>query len=206
MNYIDEVVTRYPSLMPLRGELLECVEAFEKCYHSGGKILIAGNGGSCADSEHISGELLKGFILKRPPEAAELEAFARVGLTEEGKLLQRGIPSVPLSSLCSVLSAFANDVAPDMVFGQLVYALGGKNDVLLCLSTSGNSRNVVKAAQVARAMGIYTVALTGSSGGELFGICDLTLRAPASETYKVQELHLPIYHALCAELEARLFG
>ena len=203
-NYIEDLAERYPDLAYLSGCVSAVVEKMLECYHSGGKILICGNGGSAADAEHISGELLKGFISKRHPDGEELDKLV-MALENKGERLQRGIPAIPLTSLTSVLSAFANDVDPELVFAQLTYALGKPGDVLICLSTSGNSKNVVAAARVAREMGITTVALTGESGGELREICDVTLATPESETYKVQEYHLPIYHAICAEVERILF-
>ena len=204
LNYIDDLAERYPDLGYLSGCILAAVDKMAECYKSGGKILICGNGGSAADAEHISGELLKGFISKRPADGAELEKLD-TALGDKAKKLQRGIPAIPLTSLSAALSAFANDVDAELVFAQLTYALGRAGDVLLCLSTSGNSKNVVAAAKVAREMGITTVALTGESGGELREICDITLAVPECETYKVQEYHLPIYHTICAELERILF-
>lgn len=204
LNYIDDFAERYPDLGYLSGCIFAAVDKMAECYKSGGKILICGNGGSAADAEHISGELLKGFISKRPADGAELEKLD-AALGDKAKKLQRGIPAIPLTSLSAALSAFANDVDAELVFAQLTYALGRAGDVLLCLSTSGNSKNVVAAAKVAREMGITTVALTGESGGELREICDITLAVPECETYKVQEYHLPIYHAICAELERILF-
>lgn len=203
-KYINDLVRRYPELECVVADICEALGKMLDCYRLGGKILICGNGGSAADAEHISGELLKGFISKREPEGEELERLT-AALGESAKKLQRGIPAIPLTSLTSVLSAFANDVEPELVFAQLTYALGKPGDVLVCISTSGNSKNVVAAARVAREMGLTTVALTGKSGGKLGEICDVTIAAPETETYKVQEYHLPIYHAICAELERILF-
>ena len=203
-NYVEDLAERYPDLAYLSGCILAAVDKLRECYESGGKILICGNGGSAADAEHISGELLKGFISKREPEGEELERLT-AALGESAKKLQRGIPAIPLTSLTSVLSAFANDVEPELVFAQITYALGKPGDVLVCLSTSGNSGNVVAAAKAAKALGISTVALTGKGGGKLGEMCDVTIAAPETETYKVQEYHLPIYHAICAELERILF-
>ena len=203
-KYINDLVRRYPELECVVADICEALGKMLDCYRLGGKMLICGNGGSAADAEHISGELLKGFISKREPEGEELERLT-AALGESAKKFQRGIPAIPLTSLTSVLSAFANDVEPELVFAQLTYALGKPGDALVCISTSGNSKNVVAAARVAREMKMTTVALTGKSGGELREICDVTIAAPAEETYKVQEYHLPIYHAICAELERVLF-
>lgn len=204
MKYVDELVKRYPALADIKSEVEGAVLALVDTYRKGGKVLIAGNGGSAADAEHISGELLKGFITKRTPDAKELSLLSDA-LGDDASLLQRGVPAIPLSSLTSSLSAFANDVSPSLVYAQLVYALGKSNDTLICLSTSGNSENVVLAARVARSLGITTVSLTGKSGGKLLEICDVAIKAPEIETFKVQEMHLPIYHAICADVEDILF-
>ena len=204
MNYIDNLCERYYELAPLRGKISEVVDIIVESYYKGGKILLAGNGGSAADSEHISGEMLKGFMELRPPVAEELSALESA-LGDDAKKLQRGIPAVPLTSLSSVLSAYANDVDPELVFAQLVFALGKPSDVFICISTSGNSKNVVVAAKVAKALGIKTIGLSGDHGGKFSEICDVTINAPERETYKVQEYHLPIYHAICAEVERILF-
>ena len=203
--YIDELAQRYPELASLKVKIKEATDMIVECYKKGGKILLCGNGGSAADAEHISGELLKGFVLKRTPEGEELERLGAV-LGDDAKKLQRGIPAIPLTSLTSVLSAFANDVDPVLVYAQLTYALGKAGDVLICLSTSGNSKNVVEAARTASALGISTVALTGEAESKLSEICDVTINAPELETFKVQECHLPIYHAICAEAERILFN
>ena len=205
MNYISELTERYPVLTPLKEKLALAVEQIKKCYKGGGTVYIAGNGGSSADSEHISGELLKGFMLKRTPKVDELDRLSEE-LGDEAMLLQRGVPSIPLSSLSAAMTAFCNDVEPSLMFAQLVYALGKQGDILICISTSGSSSNIVKAANAARALGIYTVALTGEGGGMLSALCDLTLSVPEKQTYRVQELHLPLYHALCAQVEWDLFG
>ena len=203
--YIDELAQRYPELASLKVKIKEATDMIVECYKKGGKILLCGNGGSAADVEHISGELLKGFVLKRTPEGEELERLGAV-LGDDAKKLQRGIPAISLTSLTSVLSAFANDVDPVLVYAQLTYALGKAGDVLICLSTSGNSKNVVEAARTASALGISTVALTGEAESKLSEICDVTINAPELETFKVQECHLPIYHAICAEAERILFN
>ena len=179
-NYIDELAKRYPELSHLCGKIEKATAIMLDCYRRGGKILLCGNGGSAADAEHISGELLKGFILKRHPDGGELERLAPV-LGKDAEKLQRGISAIPMTSLTSVLSAYANDVDPELVFAQLTYALGKPCDVLVCLSTSGNSKNVVAAAKVASVLGIHTVAMTGEGGGELAKICDVTVNAPACE-------------------------
>ena len=190
----NDLIERHPSLDGCKDDIARALEIMTECYKNGGKLLLCGNGGSAADCEHISGELLKGFLLRRENEG------------EVASCLQRGVAAIPLPSFSASLSAFANDVEPSLIYAQLVYALGRQGDVWMGLSTSGNSKNVVEAARVARSMGLVTVGLTGESGGELSSLCDVTVRVPASETYLVQEYHLPVYHAICAEVEQRLFG
>ena len=205
--YIDQLIERMPELGAMKAAIEEATGAILRMYADGGKVMLCGNGGSAADGEHIAGELLKGFLLKRTPLAEEIEAMgAELGSEAEATSLQRGVAAVPLSSLSGVFTAFCNDVDPSLVYAQLVYAMGMPQDVLICLSTSGNSKNVVKAAQVAKANGITTVALTGGTGGKLAEICDIAIIAPSSETYRVQEYHLPIYHAICAQVEHDLFA
>lgn len=202
MKHVDILIERYPSLALCREDIEKTVDALLEMYRAGGKLLLCGNGGSCSDCEHISGELLKGFLLARKPLPEEV-----LGLDESiASALQRGIPAVPLTSLTAVSTAFANDVAPENIFAQLVFALGGKNDVVLGISTSGNSGNVLRAIKTAKVRGIKTVALTGAKGGKLNEIADICIKVPECETFKVQELHLPVYHAICAEVEEVLFG
>lgn len=202
MNYIEKIIKENPALAPCKEAMEQITAALVAMHRGGGKLLLCGNGGSASDCEHISGELLKGFLSKRPIDAEELP-------TLDGEIrekLQRGIGAVPLTSLSALSTAFANDVDPMLIFAQSVFALGQKGDVVLGLSTSGNSKNVVAALKVAKAMGLTTVAMTGESGGEMKKIADITLAAPETETYKVQQLHLPAYHAICAEVEKILFG
>ena len=207
MDHIKALVDRIPALAVCEADIRRATDLMETAYRNGGKLLLCGNGGSAADCEHISGELLKGFLSLRTPDAAEQQKLQAAGFSaEEAQKLQGGIPAVPLTSLSAVLSAFANDVDPALVFAQLTYAMGGKADVLLGLSTSGNSGNVVSAAKAAKAVGMPSVAMTGEGGGKLSEICDVTIRVPAKETYLVQEYHLPVYHAICSELEERIFG
>lgn len=206
-NFIENMVKRYPELAVCKEDVEKAVAAVLDCYNAGGKLLLCGNGGSASDCEHISGEFLKGFMTKRTPTSDELERLtAALGSRETAKKLQRGIPAIPLPSLSASLSAFANDVDAELVFAQLVFALARPGDLLICLSTSGNSKNAVAAARVAKALGIKSVAFTGKSGGALLDACDITIRVPETETYKVQEYHLPVYHAICAETERLLFG
>ena len=201
MNQIEKIINENPALAPCRAAMDQIVSAIVTMHRAGGKLLLCGNGGSASDCEHISGELLKGFLSKRPigDELPMLDGDIRAKL-------QRGIGAVPLPSLSALSTAFSNDVDPMLTFAQSVYALGQKGDVVLGLSTSGNAKNVVAALKVAKAMGLTTVAMTGESGGEMKKIADITLCVPETETYKVQQLHLPAYHAICAEAERILFG
>ena len=168
-------------------------------YQNGGKVLVCGNGGSAADSEHIVGELMKGFLLKRPVTDERLPERLRKGL-------QGSLPAISLPSQCAILSAFINDVDPEMMYAQLVYGYAKENDLLIGLSTSGNSKNVVNAIEVAKCLGVKTLSLTGSKDSRMSELSDVTIRVPETETYKVQEYHLPVYHYLCAEVERILFA
>ena len=170
-------------------------------YRKGGKVLVCGNGGSAADAEHICGELLKKFRKHReiPPGVA---AMLRPELATR---LEGSLPAISLNSMCGILTAFANDVSWELAFAQQVLGLAKPDDVLLVLSTSGNSANCVSAAEVMKAVGGKVIALTGEAESRLSEVCDVTIRVPETETYKVQELHLPVYHALCAMIEEELF-
>jgi D-sedoheptulose 7-phosphate isomerase len=179
------------------------------CYGGGGKVLTCGNGGIAADAEHIVGELMKGYLLKRPvPE--EMRAKLTSTHPEDGDYLanhlQVGLPAISLVSQASLLSAIANDTAADMVYAQQVYAYGREGDVLIGISTSGNAMNVLRAVQVARALGLRTIGLTGRTGGKLRSLCDVSIRVPANDTTLIQERHLPIFHVLCAMLEEEFFA
>lgn len=178
-------------------------------FRRGGKLLVCGNGGSAADSEHIVGELMKGFLLRR--EISEDQRSALVSAyPDSGEYLAEGLqgalPAISLVSHSALIHAYANDVAADMVFAQQVWGYGQEEDTLLGITTSGNSANVVNAVKVARVMGLHTIGLTGKDGGRLAELCDVMICAPAIATQVVQEYHLPIYHALCAMLEMEFFA
>ena len=202
MEIIDELYARYPQLKCCEGEIGKALDLLLACYRNGGKVLTCGNGGSAADAEHIVGELMKKF---RRPRAIDADIAAKLP-SELSAKIEGALPAVSLVSMSGILTAFANDVAWETSFAQQVYGLGQRGDVLIALSTSGNSANCVNAALVARAKGMKVVALTGADGGTLAELADAAIRVPETETYKVQELHLPVYHALCAALEAELFG
>ncbi len=183
-------------------------EAIIKAFETGGKLLLCGNGGSCADCEHIVGELMKGFMRKRElPEEKKLEMIKNADFIDREWLcqLQGGLPAISLPSAAALNTAFCNDVNPELIYAQQLMGLGKSGDVLLCISTSGNSKNVCAAATVGRALGITVIGLTGKSGGRLKEIADICICVPETETYKVQELHLPVYHYICAEAEKYFF-
>jgi D-sedoheptulose 7-phosphate isomerase len=169
-----------------------------ECFEKGGKLLICGNGGSASDADHIVGELMKGFRARRRVTDERIPTDLR-------ELLQGALPAISLSSQDALITAFANDVAPEMIFAQQVYGYGREKDVLLAVSTSGNSVNVLNAAKVAKALGIRVIGLTGAEGGRLASEADVSIKVPETETYKVQEYHLPVYHYLCMTVERHFF-
>ena len=204
MKYVDLMIEKHPELVCVKESAAKAVELIATTHRDGGKILLCGNGGSYADCEHIAGELLKGFIKKRVPEGKELKHLTE-GLGEVALKLQRGICAIPLPSVSGALSAYINDVEPSLAYAQLVYAMGRPGDLLIAISTSGCAENVVNAAKCAKALGLSVISLTGESGGELLDLSDVCVRAPENTTYKIQEYHLPIYHAICLEVEDILF-
>ena len=204
-----ELYERYPELEECREQIDEILGMMQSTYKAGGKILLCGNGGSCADCDHIVGELMKSFMCKRTPDTDlknKLEAEFAEQTDRAFCAFQRGIPAINLSSQTGVFTAYINDVDPDFVYAQLLYGYAKENDLLFCLSTSGNSKNVVNAAKLARVLGVKSCAITGNKESELSRLCNSCVRVPKNETYKVQELTLPVYHHLCALLEIRLFG
>jgi len=206
---LESLLERYPSLLQIDAQIRAAYGLLKGCYEKKGKLLVCGNGGSAADSEHIVGELMKGFLQKRELDQRRQEDFRRLGEDYRtiSEKLQGALPAISLAHQSALNTAYANDVSPDMVFGQQVYGYGeGGRDVLLTMSTSGNSVNVVNAVKVAKAIGVASVGITGESGGRLKELCDVCIRLPEKETYKVQELTLPVYHALCAMLEEYFFG
>ena len=190
---------KYSALEECREDIEKALELILHTYQNGGKVLVCGNGGSAADSEHIVGELMKGFLLKRPVTDERIPERLRIGL-------QGSLPAISLPSQCAILSAFINDVDPEMMYAQLVYGYAKENDLVIGLSTSGNSKNVVNALEVAKCLGVKTLSLTGKKESRMSELSDVTIRVPETETYKVQEYHLPVYHYLCAEVERILFG
>ena len=209
MNPITKVVDRYPELEPLQTVIFEAGEVLSSTYAAKKKLMVCGNGGSASDSEHIVGELMKGYFLKREVPQGFRDALVKNHPAEGdylAKHLQGALPAISLVSQSALISAYANDVAADMVYAQQVYGYGEAGDALLALSTSGNSTNVLNAVKVAAAMGIHTIGLTGAKGDRLAALCDVCIKVPKESTPEVQELHLPIYHAICEMLEERFFG
>lgn len=211
---IAQLCERYPELESCVPSLRRAAESLVRCFSAGGKLLICGNGGSAADAEHIAGELMKGFMKKRPlPQElrnALIAAAGHGGEAAKGKLLgerlQVPLPALALTGQVSLSTAFANDVAPDMVFAQQVLGYGARGDLLLGISTSGNAANVLYALITAKARGMGTIGLTGASGGAMAAYCDVLLAVPRGETPLIQELHLPLYHALCRMTEQHFFA
>jgi len=201
--------SHYPDLKVCRDSIRDAFQLLSNCYHTKGLIMVCGNGGSAADAEHIVAELMKGFKMKRSLNSEQRQLIYSAFPDDSEFLsenLQQAIPAISLVSQTSFATAFINDVKAEMVFAQLVLGYGKPGDVLIGLSTTGNSRNAVNACKVAKSLGIRTIGLTGSADSRLGELCDITIRVPAIEVYRVQELHQPVYHALCAMLEADAFG
>ena len=205
---LDELIKRYPILERVREDIEAVYGILERCYENGGKLLIAGNGGSAADAEHIVGELMKGFVKRRPVTEEMKEALEKadpVRGKELSEKLQGGLPAIALVDHAALSTAFANDVDGMLSYAQQVNGYGKPGDVFLGISTSGNAENVMYAAVTAKAKGMQVVGLTGKDGGKLAGFADAAVIVPEMETYKIQELHLPVYHALCLMLEHRFY-
>ena len=208
MNYIDNVLMRHKELEYLRESIVETVEAIKKAYYKGGKILVCGNGGSCSDADHIVGELLKGFLSKRELTKEQKSEIINKNY-DNGKYiadsLQQGIIAYSLNAQGAILSAVINDIGSDMMFAQQVYAMAGENDLVIGISTSGNSENVCNALKTAKIKGAATLGMTGNKNGKMNEFCDILIDVPSSETYVIQEYHIAIYHAFCAEAELEIF-
>ncbi len=206
-NILEYLIERYPNLKDIKQDILNAYILLEDAYKNNKKVLICGNGGSAADSEHIVGELMKKFKKPRPIDPHIYDELSKYG--SEGLKLQNTLDgtlrAISLTSHIALSTAFSNDKEPKGVFAQSLYGLGESGDILITISTSGNSENCVLASILAKAMNIKTIALTGEANSKLSSLCDITIKAPETEVYKVQELHLPIYHALCAMLEEEFF-
>jgi D-sedoheptulose 7-phosphate isomerase len=208
-NWILRLERHYPRLAPTIPSILAATSILEEAFLAGNKLLIAGNGGSASDASHIAGELLKGFRSPRRLPEYLRDDFHASHAVYGARLhvgLQRGLPALALNDQTSLVTAWINDAEPEMVYAQLVHALGKPGDVFLGISTSGNARNVVMATVTAEAHGMRTIALTGTPGGEMAHLAETVIAVPETVTADIQELHLPVYHAICSQLEENLFG
>ena len=204
MKYIDQLIERYPSLSVCKKDIEDATKAMIESFKNGGKLLVAGNGGSCADSDHITGELLKSFCKKRTPSSDFINQIKAIDADTGAYLadkLQGSLPAIALTNNTALMTASLNDVDGNVMFAQQVNGYGVKGDVFLGISTSGNSKDIVYPTVVAKAKGLKTIALTGKNGGKLKELADICIIVPQSETFMIQELHLPVYHALCLEIE-----
>lgn len=208
-DHLDRLIDRYPKLIVCKEDIWRTYQILEAAYASGRKLLVSGNGGSASDSEHIVGELMKEFKLKRKvygkQAAAMMGIDAELGQTLADNL-QGALPAISLTGHSALQTAFMNDAEPELVFAQQVNGYGKPGDVYLGISTSGNSKNVLYAAVTAKARGLKVIGLTGARENKLMKYADVCIRVPETETYKIQELHLPVYHCLCLMLEERFFG
>lgn len=208
-NLIDKFFLRYPNLIYLQRTLTNLVDVLASNFYKGGKILVCGNGGSGADSEHIVGELMKGFVLNRDIRNETIDKIRDLFPSEVNYFkdnLQIGIPAISLVSQTGLISAFNNDKNSELVYAQQVFSYGKPFDTLFCLSTSGNSKNVLNAAKISRVLDIPVVGFTGYHGGKLKELTDYHFNAPSNITSEIQEFHLPLYHTICFALEEELFG
>jgi D-sedoheptulose 7-phosphate isomerase len=209
MSTLADLISRYPDLAPASESIGAALRSLVACFSSGGKLLVCGNGGSAADSEHIVGELMKSFLLKRPVGDELKERLIEQDESAGRKIadgLEVALPAMSLAQAGPLSTAFANDASAELVFAQQVLGYGRPGDALWCLSTSGNSPNVLYAAMTAKALGLAVIGMTGATGGALATRCDILIKVPETETYKVQELHLPVYHAICMAVEKAFFG
>jgi len=207
--FMNELISRYPQLSDNEDQIAKAAECLINCYQNGKKVLICGNGGSSSDSDHIAGELLKGFEKRRQLDPSLRDSLLSV-TAERGAFLaeklQAGLPAISLSAHTGLITAIANDTDADLIYAQQVVAFGNSGDCLIGISTSGNARNVVDAAITARAKGMTVIGLTGETGGRLKPFCDILINVPERRTLFVQELHLPVYHTICLMTENHFFG
>ena len=209
LEFCRQFFDRHQDLLPLQENIRRVCETLLGVYRSGGKLLVCGNGGSCADGGHIVGELMKGFLLKRPLDP-DTQGRLKEDFGDEGALLaeklQGGLPAISLNAHAALLSAFSNDVDPELVYAQQVMGYAKKGDAVIGISTSGNADNVAYALMAAKTAGAVSVALTGRDGGKIARLADCSLIVPAQETYRIQEYHLAVYHLICAVAESELFS
>lgn len=206
---LTDLLNRYSELQPLKEQVAAAAETIIETYKNGGKVLVCGNGGSCSDADHIVGELMKSFEGRRPLAKELQNELVRLS-PETGKMLaeklQQGLPAISLTVHQSLITAIANDISGEVIYAQQVVGWGNPGDILIGLSTSGNSQNVIDAMIVARAKGLKTIGMTGESGGKMRDWSDILINVPEKRTAYVQELHLPVYHALCMLVEIECFG
>lgn len=207
--FVDELIGRYPQLLPVKNEILKAGECLIDCYENGKKLLVCGNGGSCSDSDHIVGELMKGFEHMRPIADSLKNQLSEID-GDRGKYLatklQHGLPAISLTAHSALITAVANDTDANLIFAQQVVGYGNPGDVLIAISSSGNSQNVVDAIITAKAKGLTVIGLTGETGGKMKAFCDILINVQGKRTAFVQELHLPVYHTLCVMVESHFFG
>ena len=209
LKHVDVLIERYPELDAQRDNIIAAYNILRESYENGGKLLVVGNGGSAADAEHIVGELMKGFEKSRKLSAAYRDKLVAID-TEMGKMLgnnlQEGLPAISLDGHVALSTAYINDCEPLLGYAQQVNGFGDKKDVFLGISTSGNSKNIIYAAVVAKAKGMKVIGLTGAKDSKLSSMADVTIRSSQTRTYMIQEHHLPIYHCLCLMLEDNFFS
>lgn len=207
--YLDSLILRYPKLELCKNEIEAAFNLLCTTYKNQGKVLTCGNGGSASDAEHIVGELMKSFKCERDIGGIREKLFDYLPKAEANYIsenLEGALAAISLQNETALYTAYSNDVSSEMIYAQQVFGLGKKGDSLIAISTSGNSRNILRAVQLARTMGLYTIGMTGNSGGNLKKYCDVCICVPEVETYLVQELHLPVYHTICLMLEQYFFA
>lgn len=202
MNHLESLIIRYPCLQVCRDSIQQTYELLARSFEGGGRLYVCGNGGSASDALHIVGELVKSFVIKRSLDGEFIENTNKALYSK----LQGALPAFALVENSALASAYANDVDAEYVFAQQVYAYARKGDCVLGISTSGNSKNVLRALEAAKGRGAVTLGLTGRDGGQMNTLCDACIVVPKTETYQIQELHLPVYHALCMMLEEHFWG
>lgn len=206
---LDDLLKRYPLLEAVKNEIFKAGQSLIDCYENKGKVLVCGNGGSCSDSDHIVGELMKGFEHKRPIDDGLKNQLMEIGGERGAYLavkLQCALPAISLTAQNALITAVANDTDANLIFAQQVVGYGNSGDVLIAISSSGNSQNVLDAIVTAKAKGLFVIGLTGESGGKMSAMCDVLVNVPGTRTASVQEFHLPVYHALCVMVETHFFG
>ena len=209
LTYINALIARHQPLLPLKDSIISACEAISNSHNNGRKVLVCGNGGSAADAEHIVGELMKEFLFRRDMPESDIELFRDSGIEDWEHFtntLQPAIRAIALTQHPALSSAMVNDRDPYMVFAQQVYGYGKKGDILLAISTSGTAKNVINAIKTAKVLGLVNIGLTGGKPSPMDSLCDILIKAPETQTYRIQELHQPIYHCICMVVEEELFG